>query len=76
MTLLTPILICLAVAMILGILWLLAPQAALQASISVGVIAALGVSGGDHRGTAAPPVVPLGSLPLQDMCMGTKRKGL
>ena len=46
MTLLTPILICLAVAMILGILWLFAPQAALQASISVGVIAALGVSGG------------------------------
>ena len=40
MTLLTPILICLAVAMILGILWLLAPQAALQASVSVGVIAA------------------------------------
>lgn len=31
---------------------------------------------GDHRGAAAPPVVPLESLPLQDMCMGTKRKGL
>lgn len=46
MTILTPILICLAVAAILGALWLFAPQAALQATISVGVIAALGISGG------------------------------
>ena len=46
MTILTPILICLAVAAILGALWLFAPEAALQATISVGVIAALGISGG------------------------------
>lgn len=46
MTLMTPVLICLAVAAILGVLWLFAPEAALQATISVGVIAALGVSGG------------------------------
>ena len=46
MTSLTPILICLAVAAILGALWLFAPEAALQATISVGVIAALGISGG------------------------------
>ncbi len=46
MTILTPILICLAVAAILGLLWLFAPEAALQATISVGVIAALGISGG------------------------------
>ena len=39
MTILTPILICLAVAAILGALWLFAPEA-------VGVIAALGISGG------------------------------
>ena len=44
MTILTPILICLAVAAILGALWLFAPEAALQATISVGVIAALGIS--------------------------------
>ena len=35
MTILTPILICLAVAAILGALWLFAPEAALQATISV-----------------------------------------
>ena len=40
MTILTPILICLAVAAILGALWLFAPEAALQATISVGAIAA------------------------------------
>ena len=46
MTILTPILICLAVAAILGALWLFAPEAALQATISVGVIAALGTRQG------------------------------
>ena len=46
MTLMTPILICLVVMAILGLLWLLAPAAALQATISVGVIAVLGISGG------------------------------
>ena len=62
MTILTPILICLAVAAILGALWLFAPEAALQATISVGA--------------AAPPVVSLGSLPLQDLRMGEKRQDL
>ena len=46
MTLMTPILICLVVMAILGLLWLLAPAAALQATISVGVIEVLGISGG------------------------------
>ena len=83
MTILTPILICLAVAAILGALWLFAPEAALQATISVGVIAALGISGGGvgggrgpASGAAAPPVVSLGSLPLQDLRMGEKRQDL
>ena len=88
MTILTPILICLAVAAILGALWLFAPEAALQATISVGVIAALGISGGIFgvgfvvvQGhlldvAAAPPVVSLGSLPLQDLRMGEKRQDL
>ena len=39
MTLMTPILICLAVAACIGVLWLFAPEAALQAAVSVGVIA-------------------------------------
>ena len=76
MTILTPILICLAVAAILGALWLFAPEAALQATISVGVIAALGHQRRDLWGAAAPPVVSLGSLPLQDLRMGEKRQDL
>jgi len=58
MTILTPILICLAVAAILGALWLFAPAAALQATISVGVIAALGISGGGSGGRLPPPSPP------------------
>ena len=46
MTLMTPILICLAVAACIGVLWLFAPEAALQAAVSVGVIAGLGIAGG------------------------------
>ena len=46
MTLMTPILICLAVAVCIGVLWLFAPAAALQAAVSVGVIAGLGIAGG------------------------------
>ena len=46
MTLMTPILICLAVAACIGVLWLFAPEAALQAAVSVGVIAGLGITGG------------------------------
>ena len=36
MTLMTPILICLAVAACIGVLWLFAPEAALQAVVPVG----------------------------------------
>ena len=75
MTILTPILICLAVAAILGALWLFAPQAALQATISVGD-RGFGHQRRDHWGAAAPPVVSLGSLPLQDLRMGEKRQDL
>ena len=46
MTFLSPFLFCLAVASILGALWLFAPEAALQATSSVGGSAAVGISGG------------------------------
>ena len=46
MTLMTPILICLAVAACIGVLWFFVPEAALQAAVSVGVIAGLGIAGG------------------------------
>ena len=73
MTILTPILICLAVAAILGALWLfVAPQAALQATISVGGDRGFGASAAGSLGAAAPPVVSLGSLPLQDLRMERK----
>ena len=74
MTILTPILICLAVAAILGALWLFAPESALQATISVGVLVV--VQGHLLNVAAAPPVVSLGSLPLQDLRMGEKRQDL
>ena len=75
MTILTPILICLAVAAILGALWLFAPESALQATISVGVGLVV-VQGHLLNVAAAPPVVSLGSLPLQDLRMGEKRQDL
>ncbi len=46
MTLLTPILIILVVAVLVGVVWLFSPAAALQAAISVGVIACMGISTG------------------------------
>ena len=58
MTILTPILICLAVAAILGALWLFAPEAALQATISVGVIAALGNMPRPFVGRTTPKTLP------------------
>lgn len=46
MTLLTPLLIILVVAALVGLVWLFSPAAALQAAISVGVIACMGISTG------------------------------
>ena len=43
MTLLTPLLILLVVAVLVGLVWLFSPAAALQAAISVGVIACMGI---------------------------------